>query len=227
MQGCWGEISQHSMYNVLQLDNCNCQRLITLSSNFNMLSSEENQLSAECFNQVQLGFICLCGSGYCLHRLVRLWSDLLQWETFYIYCPFSLLTLFYYFCFILPAVSHQRDANYSHYELKPLKTFADCFGERLIGLNGLCRGETWDVQPSRSKAQLFEQNKCRNCQWSQTLPASPVHQAPNYSQRWTEATFWKEHCSCELQQQASIVLQVSHILQLNPLLVVAPCYLWK
>lgn len=83
--------------------------------------------------------------------------------------------------------------------------FADSLCISLISLNGLYGEETWEMQSEHWTAQLLEKNKCRDCQWSKTIPASPIHPAAVYSQRWTQATFWKEHYACKSWQQAFVI----------------------
>lgn len=116
--------------------------------------------------------------------------------------------------FRFPSAIHP--SNHSHNEVKPLKSFAVRLGICQISLNGLYGEETWYLQPLHFTAQRFEENKCRNCQWSQTISESSIHPATFYSQRWTQATFWKELCSCRSWQQTSINIQVSHKLNLYP-----------
>lgn len=78
-----------------------------------------------------------------------------------------------------------------------------------ILLNGLQKEATRHVQSDRERAaQVFVKNKCWNCQWSQTVPASADHQATVHSQRWTPPPFRRGLCPCEPWQPASIILQV-------------------
>lgn len=123
----------------------------------------------------------------------------------------SILQLLFIFCsgIILFFGSHQcytLQPLTVHKEIKPLKLYSDNPGKCHIRLNGLYGGEAWNLQPFHSTAQCFEENQCRNSRWSQTVPTSAVHPAAVYSQRWTQATFWKELCSCTPWQQASIYL---------------------
>lgn len=110
----------------------------------------------------------------------------------------------FYFLFKLFPISETR-CHHLHNGIKSVKIFADSLCISLISLNGLYGEETWEVQPRHWTAQLLEKNKCGDCQWSKTIPASPVHPAAIYSQRWAQAAFWEEHCSSKSRQQAFVI----------------------
>lgn len=128
-------------------------------------------------------------------------------DTFYTCCSFPFLALSYFILYFRLFPISETPCNHLHNEIKPLKSFADRLGKCHIGLNGLYGEKTWKhLQPVHSTAQRFEENKCGNSEWSQAVPASPVHPATVHSQRWTQATVWKELCSRRPWQQTSIDL---------------------